>query len=147
MYKLTVITPEKIVFDEDVYSLITKGGEGYLQILTNHCSILSTLQPGKLTIEKQKGEKLEYAISGGFLEVSHNVATILADALESPDEIDLARAESSQKKAEERLKSVEGNIDIVRAKNALKRAKNRIKIHKEYLLSKQVYRDPRKIEV
>lgn len=131
MYKLTVITPERVVFDEQVSSLTAFGGDGYLQVLTNHCSILSTLQPGRLSITKENGEKLIFAASGGFLEVSKNVATILADTLELPNEIDLARAESSAKRAAERLNEPDGRIDIARAKAALKRAENRIKIYNE----------------
>lgn len=146
MFKLTVITPEKVIFDEEVRSLIANGGNGYLQILTNHCSILSTLQPGKLLIEKPNGDKLLYAVPGGFLEVSHNVATILADTLETPQEINLERAESALKRAQDRLKEPGANVDVVRAKNALKRAQNRIKISKEYTWSKQPHRSA-KIQV
>jgi F-type H+-transporting ATPase subunit epsilon len=147
MYKIIVITPEKIVMEEEIYSLIAPGGLGYLQILTNHCSLLTNLVPGKLTIERNPGEKLEYAISGGFLEVLHNEATILADAIETPEEIDLARAEASLRKAEERLKEPADHIDVMRAKNAKDRALNRIKISKEYHYSIQTYHSPRNIEV
>src|SRR6185295_4666253 len=113
-------------------SLIAFGGDGYLQILTNHCSLLSTLHPGKLIITKENGEKLFYALSGGFLEVSKNVATILADTLEAPNEIDLARAESAAQRARGRLSESENtHVDNARAKAALKRAENRIKIYNE----------------
>ena len=137
MYKLTVITPEKTVFDEEVYSLIANGGLGYLEILTNHCSILSTLQPGKLIITRPNGERLLFAVSGGFLEVSNNIVTILADAIESPNEINLERAQAAAQRAEELLKAPEDRIDIPRAKAALLRAKNRISIYHQVHDSRQ----------
>jgi F-type H+-transporting ATPase subunit epsilon len=132
MYKLTVITPERVIFDEQVSSLIAYGGDGYLQVLTNHCALLSTLQPGKLTITRENGDKLFYALSGGFLEFSKNVATILADALEFPGQIDIARAEAAAERAKTRLSEPDlTRIDLSRAKSSLKRAENRIKIYKE----------------
>lgn len=81
MYQLTIVTPENVVFDEQVHSLTAPGSEGYLQILTHHAPIITSLKAGTVTVVRENQEKLSYTVLGGFLEVSHNRATLLADAL------------------------------------------------------------------
>ncbi len=147
MYKLTVITPEKIVFEAEVFSLIANGGLGYLEVLSNHCSLLSTLQPGRLVITTANREKLLFAVSGGFLEVSHNIATILADAMESPKEINIERAEASAERAKKRLENPDNHIDIPRAKASLLRAENRINIFFQINHPKKLHRGAENFKV
>lgn len=132
MYHLSVITLEKTIFDDEVLSLIAPGEIGYLEILTNHAPIITSLQPGKLTIKNKKGEKLIYALSGGFLEMSQNQASLLADAIESPSEIDVKRAEEALGRVRKLIESKSSEVDIPRAKKALRRAENRLKIHRDY---------------
>ena len=79
-YQLKINTQEKKVFEGAVTSLIVPGSEGYLGVLANHAPLLALLGQGKLTIRKG-AETSEFQISGGFLEVHHNQATILADSL------------------------------------------------------------------
>ncbi len=129
MYKLSVVTQEKVLFEEDVSSLIAPGAQGYLGILTDHAPLITSLVPGKLTIKDTKGSENFYAISGGFLEVSNNRATILADAVEPLEDIDLSRAESALQRARERLQKPE-SIDLERARKAKERAENRLKLKK-----------------
>src|SRR5687768_3986541 len=93
MYRLFLATPEKVIFDDLVESLIVPGMVGYFEILTNHAPIISTLQAGKLTVIDQNKRKWVLAISGGYIEMSHNQATLLADSAELASEIDVKRAE------------------------------------------------------
>jgi F-type H+-transporting ATPase subunit epsilon len=132
MYHLFLATPEKVIFDDKVISLIAPGGDGYLEILTNHASILTTLTAGKLEVTDKDKKKWIWAVSGGFLEVIHNQAVLLADAIELPSEIDIKRAETALDQARERLESQEADIDRERAKKALLRSKNRIKIARAF---------------
>jgi F-type H+-transporting ATPase subunit epsilon len=132
MYQLSITTPEKVVFEDQVYSLIAPGTVGYLEILTDHAPIITSLQPGKLIVSDSNREKLIYAVSGGFLEVSGNKATLLADAVEVASQIDLKRAEAALERARQRIESRAREIDIPRAVAALRRAENRIKICGEY---------------
>jgi F-type H+-transporting ATPase subunit epsilon len=132
-FHLTVLTPERPVLDEDVVSIVAPGAQGYLGVLAHHAPLITSLVPGKLSVREGTGEQERtFAISGGFLEVSENTATILADAIETPDAIDIARAEGALKRAQERLADVRANIDRSRAQVALERATNRIRIVKNH---------------
>lgn len=132
MFKLSIVSPEKTLYEDDVESLVAPGVDGYLGILSNHAPLITSLASGKLEIrDSAKMEKIA-SISGGFLEVSNNTATILADAVEFVEEIDLSRAQDALQRAEERLNMAPGKIDLPRARAALTRARNRIHLYKEY---------------
>lgn len=79
-FQLKIYTQEKKVFEGEVTSLVAPGEMGYLGVLAHHAPLLTTLGEGKLTIRKGH-ETNEFMISGGFLEVHNNQATILADRL------------------------------------------------------------------
>lgn len=129
MYKLSVVTPEKTVFEMEVRSIIAPGSEGYLGVLSGHAPLITALKPGILEITDNAGEESLFSLSGGFLEVSGNIATILADAIEAADEIDIDRVEESLRRARERLLEKTGlEIDTERIRASIERAKNRLKL-------------------
>jgi F-type H+-transporting ATPase subunit epsilon len=138
MYHLFMASPEKMEFEGEILSLIAPGTLGYLEILTHHAPIVTTLRIGKLTVTDKNHNKLIWAISGGYLEVSHNKATLLADSMELAEKIDAKRAENAFKKAKKLLESEnhENEIDKARAKQALRRSENRLKIVDENLKNK-----------
>ena len=76
----------------------------------------------------QKGERQFYFVSGGFIYVKKEEVTMITDAIESVEEIDLNRAKRAKERAEKRLASKNANIDVMRAELALKRAITRIGI-------------------
>jgi len=125
--KVDIVTAERVVFsEEDVERLIVPGIEGELGLLPLHAPLLTTIQPGVLRVVKG-GEETTMAITGGFIEVRENRVTILADAAERGEDIDLARVEEARRRAEERLASREATVDMVQAEMALKRALVRLK--------------------
>jgi F-type H+-transporting ATPase subunit epsilon len=128
MFRLAVVTPERIIYEEDVTSIIAPGEVGYLGIMSNHAPIITSMKPGKLTVKDGSGNKINLALSGGFLENSGNVCTILADSAEFSDDIDLERARESLERAKQRVRDAAGEIDVPRAKEAYERAKNRLKV-------------------
>ena len=131
MFTLSVVTPERVFYEDDVASIVAPGTVGYLGISSNHAPIITSLQPGKLTIKDSKGSEITLAISGGFLENSGNRCTILADSAEFADDIDLDRAKESLERAKQRIQDLAGNIDAGRAQSAYERAKNRLKVARD----------------
>jgi F-type H+-transporting ATPase subunit epsilon len=131
MFLLSIVTPEKIFYEEEVSSLVAPGIEGYLGILTDHAPLITALVPGRLTVKNSKEPEVIMAVSGGFLEVLKNKVVILADAVEFARDIDLERAKKALERARQRLKSKEKDIDIPRAIAALKRAQNRVAVCQE----------------
>jgi F-type H+-transporting ATPase subunit epsilon len=130
-FRLTVITQEKKVIDEQVASVTAPGAEGYLGIWKDHAPLVTALDAGKLSVRKLDDVTDEYALSGGFLEVSKNVVTVLADTIELDNEIDPNRAEKAIERAMERLNTTMTEMDAARVHEALKRNKIRVKLAKK----------------
>lgn len=122
-----IITPHGLYREMDTTILNVETLSGARGILPNHVPVVTMLKIGKMSTVED-GERREYAISGGLLYFSDNMAEILTDAIESREEIDISRAEAAKERAERRLKSGTNNYDLQRAEVALQRAINRIKV-------------------
>ena len=80
-FTLSILTPERTVFEGPVEYVQVPGTEGYLGVLANHAALVTGLAEGRLTVRKPGGTETTLAVSGGFFEVSHNRATVLADSV------------------------------------------------------------------
>ena len=130
---LEIVTPNKPIFNEEIESVTIPGTMGSFQILKNHAPLISTFDVGLITV-KSGNEPLYFSTSGGTVEVNNNKVLVLADSIESVDQIDADRAEKAKERAEERLKSKrEKNVDEERAVISLKRAINRINVKEKYI--------------
>ena len=131
--KLEIITPEKTVLKDQVDAITVPGTLGSFQVLRNHAPIISNFEIGVIKVNKN-GEVSYYTASGGTIEVKDNNVLVLANSAENIKDIDVNRAEQSQRRAEERLSQKQKeNIDEARAEAALRRALNRLKAHEKYL--------------
>ena len=99
---LCVVTPEKQLVSEEVDQVNAPGSEGDFGVLYDHAPILTNLRAGQLSYEND-GESTALVISGGYLEVTDNPVTILAESGEFLHEIDRERAERARSQAEEKL--------------------------------------------
>ena len=127
-----VVTAERIVRTEQgVDALIVPGSEGQLTILPRHAALMTTLDAGELVI-RRAGQDEAFAVSGGFMEVRDDRVTILADAAEAAEEIDVDRAEAARARAEERLRryreQANRDVDLARAQASLQRSLLRLKV-------------------
>jgi F-type H+-transporting ATPase subunit epsilon len=104
---LSIVTPEKQLVSEEVDQVNVPGSEGDLGILYDHAPILTNLRSGQLSYEKE-GETVVLVVSGGYLEVTDNRVTVLAETGEFLHEIDRERAERAHDEAEKML----GKTDI-----------------------------------
>ena len=133
MFQLSIVTPEKVVFEGQVVSLLVPGMEGYLGVLSNHAPLITALQPGRIEFQDDQDKIQIFSVSGGFVEVSGNKATLLADTAEHCEEIDIDRAQTALQKALKALQDKEkaGETSTPEAKEAARRAANRVRIYKE----------------
>jgi len=134
MFKLSIVTPEKVFYESQVRSLIVPGTEGYLGVLSNHAPLITALKPGKIQFTDEENLEHVVAVSGGFLEVSDNIATLLADTAEDGQEIDIERARRAYERERENFLAIargEQEGDVKLAREAMDRAKNRIKVYED----------------
>jgi F-type H+-transporting ATPase subunit epsilon len=83
LFQLSILTPERSVFEGEVEYVQAPGSEGYLGVLAHHAALVTALAPGTLTVRRPGGAEERWQVSGGFFEVSNNQATVLADAVTS----------------------------------------------------------------
>lgn len=127
-FLLEIISPVKTIFTGEVKSVTIPGTLGSFQILKNHAPLISSFEIGKIKIGSDS-EIMEFSTGGGIFEVKNNKAIILAESVESKEEIDIKRANESKARAEEILKMMEAKAEEKEeAKLALQRAINRLKI-------------------
>ena len=123
-----IVTAERLVFSEDADIVIVPGVEGEMGILPHHAPIMTIINAGEVLVRKGT-EEFYLAVSGGFLEVKPDHVTILADAAERADEIDIARAEAAKRRAEEKLATrTVSAVDNASVEAALRRALARLKV-------------------
>ena len=122
-----VVTAERELYNGEADELIAPGTEGELGILPRHAALLTTLKAGQLRI-KLHGAEEPLFVSGGFLEVSNNQATVLADTAEHAEEIDQARAEEARRRAQERLAQTTSDTERAELQGALQRALERLRV-------------------
>lgn len=124
---LKLITHDRIVFDEDVNEIYTRGVDGEFGILENHVPIMTALEVG--VTKAVQGDKMKlFTTMGGIFQFKDNDAIILTDNAESGSDIDVARAKAAKERAEARLADKSAEIDAKRAEAALARAKARLKV-------------------
>jgi F-type H+-transporting ATPase subunit epsilon len=80
-FQLSILTPEKSVYVGTVEYVEAPGSEGYFGVLANHAALVTGLANGKLKVRDAEGGTQSWHVSGGFFEVSHNKATVLADSV------------------------------------------------------------------
>ena len=129
MLRLEIITVDGTVFDDNVNMVIAPGSDGVLGILPRHTPLLTSLNYGELEIKREGQPDEFFAIGGGFMEVRPFNVTVLADAAERADEIDIERAKAARERAEDRLAAAaKDQQDFSRAEAALQRSMARLKV-------------------
>lgn len=126
--RLRVVTPTRVMLDEDVDEVTAPGALGEFGVLPNHIAFLSLLEPGEMSY-KQGAARRYLAISGGYAEVLNDVMTVLTPTAEFGLEIDVNRARSARDIAEKRLNETnfeDKNFPVAQA--AVRRASARLQV-------------------
>ena len=101
--RLEIVTAERMVFEDDnVDMVVAPSVDGEVGLLPHHAAMITLLQVGELRVKKGADEQ-SLVVAGGFMEVLNDKVTILADAAERSEEIDVAAAEEARRRAEETL--------------------------------------------
>jgi F-type H+-transporting ATPase subunit epsilon len=129
-----IVSQDRTVFQDDVDIVVLPGAAGEMGILPNHAPVLTTLKYGIIRI-RRKGKEELFAVAGGVAEVQPKIVTILADAAENIEEIDVIRAKAAKKRAEDALANLSKETDrdayfVMEA--ALRRSNLRLDVVRRY---------------
>jgi len=127
MIHVEILTAESPLVSMDVDSVVATTIDGQVAILHGHMPFVAVLQPGELVLRLSRGD-LYYSISGGFLRVSAIGVSVLADACEYAEAIDVERAEQARRRAEALLAEGKPGVDLVAGEAALRRALARLHV-------------------
>lgn len=130
---LSVVTAQRAVLERDgVTKLVVPAAEGQITILPKHAALMTSLGMGELLV--YAGDRPEsIVVLGGFMQVLDDHVSVLADAAERVEDVDLARAEAARERAQRRLAGQDAEVprsgvDVLRAQLALQRSMARIRV-------------------
>ena len=121
------------MFQGDADMVILPGAAGEMGVLPHHAPVLTTLKYGVVRV-RRAGVDQVFAVAGGVAEVQPELVTVLADAAENVEEIDVARAQFARKRAQEALaKGVPPEQDaLLNVEAALRRSNLRLDVVRRY---------------
>lgn len=131
--KFKIVTPERIVFEEEIDQITLPVTDGQVTILPDHTSYIASLEAGEIYFKKE-GQEINMATSGGFVEFDKNTLVILADSADRAEEIDIKAAKEAKERAEELMKTRESMDDeeYARVAAAIERESARIKVARKH---------------
>lgn len=128
-----IVSQDRTVFQGDVDMVVLPGAGGEMGVLPHHAPVLTTLKYGVVKV-RHAGKEEVFAVAGGVAEVQPDIVTVLADAAENVEEIDIARAQFAKKRAEESLvKGLAKDPDaLLNVEAALRRSNLRLDVVRRY---------------
>jgi len=132
-----IVSQDRIVYQGDADIVVLPGAGGEMGILPDHAPVFTVLKFGLIHVRSQGQEQI-FTVAGGVAEVQPDQVTVLADAAENVQEIDMQRAEDARRKAEEALKQGVGQDPdtYLRIQSALKRSNLRLDAVRRYRQSR-----------
>lgn len=141
LIRCEIVSQDRVVYKGDAEMVLIPGADGIMGILPKHASVLTALKFGIITVrENKEQEDLHFTVAGGIAEVQPDLITILADAAEDVENIDIQRAKAAKQRAEEILQT--GIIDksgdeYFTLQTALKRSQLRLDAVRRYRQSQK----------
>src|SRR3989344_4595330 len=124
---LKIVTPEKLLVDEEVSQVNVSTEQGQLGILPNHANLMAKLEPGELVIKKG-GKTDSIAIGDGFLQISNNTLTVMTDLATYAQDIDEKAVEDAKKRAEQALQQTLSGEEYAETLAALEKSLAQLRI-------------------
>ena len=125
---LLILTPHGKYYDAEVTRVTFRNENFTLGITPHHSPLISDVDICELSIVAN-GKTITFATSGGLINVKKEEVTLILNSIESASEIDIERALSAKKRADERLANITKDVDVERAREALERAEARIDVY------------------
>jgi len=129
--KLEIVTPEGIIFSDDVDMVTIPGIEGEMGIYPMHTPLMTQIVVGELKIQKG-GKEIFMAVGEGFVEITNDRVSILTDMAIEAKDIDEARVEEARRKAEARLREKVSDEEAAALQATIVRALTQIELKKKY---------------
>ncbi|MEK7617401.1 MAG: ATP synthase F1 subunit epsilon [Patescibacteria group bacterium] len=128
---LKIVTPEKLIFDEEVNQVNVSTEDGQIGILPNHTNLMAKLEPGELVIKR--GGKVEtMAIGDGFLQMADNTLSIMTDLAVNEAQIDEKAVEEAKKRAEIALEQKLSDVEYAETLAVLEKSLAQLKIKRRH---------------
>jgi F-type H+-transporting ATPase subunit epsilon len=123
--RVSVITPARTVLSAQAASVVVPAFDGEWAVFPGHADFMALLGCGRLTVALPDGDRRRAAVRGGFLQVKHDVVTVLTPESVTPDELDAAalhaelRVLTSERPAEAQRESHAEKLSWARARQKL----------------------------
>ncbi|CAD0306261.1 F0F1 ATP synthase subunit epsilon [Xanthomonas hortorum] len=117
-----IVSAEKEIFHGEATLVVATGELGELGIAPRHAPLITRLKPGKVVVTTASGEQLDFAISGGILEVQPQVVTVLVDTAVRAQDIDETAVRKVKEEAERLLANRGDTVDVAQAQRQLAEA-------------------------
>ncbi|MGN7916811.1 F0F1 ATP synthase subunit epsilon [Lysobacter sp. 22409] len=121
-FRCDIVSAEEEIFHGEATLLVATGEIGELGIAPRHAPLITRLKPGKVVVTLPNGEQLDFAVSGGILEVQPQVVTVLADTAIRAQDIDEAAVRAAKEEAERMLANRGPQMDVAEAQAKLAEA-------------------------
>ncbi|MDX9913423.1 MAG: ATP synthase F1 subunit epsilon [Candidatus Moranbacteria bacterium] len=134
--KLKIITPERVVYESEIFQVTLPTQSGEVTILPNHRSYIASLKPGEIITKKENDtEEVSLAVAGGFVEFHDNSLVVLADEAQMADEINIEEVEKAKKRAEDIKNKViqVDEMEYARVAVALEMELAKLKVARRYM--------------
>src|SRR5271169_3462215 len=129
--KLEIVTPDAVVYSEDVEMVTLQGIEGQMGIYPQHIRLMTQLVPGEMAVQKAGREDF-LAVGEGLVEITNERVSIVTDMAVAADSIDEAKAEEARQRAEARLRNLISSQEVASVNAALARSLAQLSVKRRH---------------
>ena len=129
--KLEIVTPNAVVYSEDVEMVTLQGVEGQMGIYPQHVRLMTQLVPGEMVVHKS-GHDDFLAVGEGLVEITNDRVAIVTDMAVPADNIDEAKAEEARQRAAARLQEKLSSQDLASVNGALARSLAQLSVKRRH---------------